>query len=124
MKLTTFKLKDNYNNFEEWLAYSQTYGLAARLGFKSEEAAWEANPTVQMNSSLGVYRAKKEWPKYKVSFWNHVSNQSGYVNDCFGNSIVENVLARTEKEAIRKVSKSHSVFRLRKVSKAARNSAK
>ena len=41
------KLRRQYSCFEEFREYSETYGLAARLGFKSARAAWAANPTVQ-----------------------------------------------------------------------------
>lgn len=41
-------LRDNYDNdFGQWLAYSDMYGLAGRLGFTTAEEAWEANPTIQ-----------------------------------------------------------------------------
>lgn len=40
-------LQDNYASRDEWLAYSDTYGLAARLGFDSAEAAWDSNPFIQ-----------------------------------------------------------------------------
>ena len=40
-------LQKNYGSREEWLAYSDAYGLAERLGFDSAEAAWDANPFIQ-----------------------------------------------------------------------------
>lgn len=44
----TAKLRDNYDNdFGQWKAYSDMYGLATRLGFESAEAAWDANPRIQ-----------------------------------------------------------------------------
>ncbi len=42
------RLRDNYdNNFEQWQAYAEIYGLCERLGFDSPEEAWEANPVIQ-----------------------------------------------------------------------------
>jgi len=41
-------LHENYDDdFGQWLAYSDMYGLAARLGYATAEEAWRANPTVQ-----------------------------------------------------------------------------
>ena len=40
-------LQSGYENFEEFKSYSDTYGIAERLGFGSAEEAWEANPVVQ-----------------------------------------------------------------------------
>lgn len=41
-------LRENYgDDFGAWLAYSDMYGLAGRLGFTTAEDAWEANPTIQ-----------------------------------------------------------------------------
>ena len=36
-----------------WCRYSDTYGLAARLGFPSNEAAREANPRVEGSTTTG-----------------------------------------------------------------------
>jgi hypothetical protein len=42
------RLQDNYGgNFEQFEAYSETYGIAQRLGFASETEAWETNPLIQ-----------------------------------------------------------------------------
>jgi len=41
------KLQDGYANFEEFKAFSDTYGLAKRLGYKNAKTAWKANPTIQ-----------------------------------------------------------------------------
>ena len=41
------RLQDNYVNFNEWRRYSQTYGLTKRLGFNSEEEAWDINPLIE-----------------------------------------------------------------------------
>lgn len=40
------KLQDQYTGYEEFRHYSDTFGLAKRLGFKSARAAWDDNPTV------------------------------------------------------------------------------
>jgi hypothetical protein len=41
------RLQKNYTSFEEFKAYSETYGIHQRLGFKSAEEAWDKNPTIQ-----------------------------------------------------------------------------
>ncbi len=46
MKTWKRKLQENYSTFEEWESWSQPYGLAGRLGFESEQAAWDANPMI------------------------------------------------------------------------------
>ena len=46
MKTWIAKLQTNYSTFAEWAGYAETYGLAARLGFDSAAAAWEANPLI------------------------------------------------------------------------------
>ncbi len=40
-------LQNNYTSFEEFKVYSDTYALAERLGYKSPENAWKANPMLQ-----------------------------------------------------------------------------
>lgn len=53
----TAKLRDNYDNdFEQWEAYSDTYGLATRLGFESAEAAWEANPVIRGSTNPSDFK--------------------------------------------------------------------
>ena len=39
-------LQNVYGDFGEFERYSETYGLAQRLGFESAEAAWAANPLI------------------------------------------------------------------------------
>lgn len=41
------RLQSRYRNAEEWHTFSAMYGLAARLGFSSEYAAWESNPVIE-----------------------------------------------------------------------------
>jgi hypothetical protein len=40
-------LQDNYDNFEEWAAYAEMYGLHRKLGFQTPLTAWNANPIIQ-----------------------------------------------------------------------------
>jgi len=41
------RLRDNYeNDFQSWLTYSETYGLAERLGGTPEQL-WDENPVIQ-----------------------------------------------------------------------------
>jgi len=47
-----FKLRDSYNNnFAEFEGYSNMYGIAKRLGYKTNKGAWRANPTVQCSTN-------------------------------------------------------------------------
>jgi hypothetical protein len=41
------RLQKNYESFEEFKSYSETFGIAERLGFKSPEEAWKKNPIIQ-----------------------------------------------------------------------------
>jgi len=47
MKTWKKHLRSNYRDFNEWQRYSETYGLAARLGYTSEKLAWVDNPLIQ-----------------------------------------------------------------------------
>ena len=56
------RLRANYTNFEDWDFYSAFRGLTKRLGYKSAEAAWKANPIIcgSINpADYGLYRSKK-----------------------------------------------------------------
>jgi len=51
------RLRDNYDgDFGQWQDYSDTYGLAERLGFGSAKEAWEANPMVQGSTDPSDFR--------------------------------------------------------------------
>jgi len=58
------KLKKNYDqSFEQFVAYSDMYGIATRLGYKSNATAWKANPTIQVTcdpADLKVIRKKRK----------------------------------------------------------------
>ncbi len=41
------RLQKNYASLEEFQYYSQTYGIHARLGFKSAKEAWDSNPLIR-----------------------------------------------------------------------------
>ena len=41
------KLQSVYTNFEEFVAYSNVYGIAKRLGFKTATEAWNKNPRIE-----------------------------------------------------------------------------
>jgi hypothetical protein len=40
-------LRDNYSSLDEWRGYSDTYGLAERLGYASADEAWLDNPFIK-----------------------------------------------------------------------------
>lgn len=50
------RLQSRYANGHDWHAYSTIYGLAARLGFSSEWAAWNANPVIESSVNPGDFR--------------------------------------------------------------------
>lgn len=54
------KLQKNYDNsFEQFEGYNETYGIATRLGFKSAQEAWDANPTIQGSTNPSDLRVVK-----------------------------------------------------------------
>ena len=50
------RLREPYLDFEEFVLNDEAYGLAARLGYPSATAAWEANPVVQGSVEPSDYR--------------------------------------------------------------------
>ncbi len=51
------KLRNVYDNdLEQWIAFSRTYGLAKRLGFKTAQAAWQSNPMIEGSVIPSDYR--------------------------------------------------------------------
>jgi len=47
MPVTINPLRDNYENIDEFVDYSDIYGLAERLGYETAQEAWDANPIIQ-----------------------------------------------------------------------------
>jgi len=41
------RLRDQYDSFNEFVAFADMYGLAQRLGFETAREAWNVNPMVQ-----------------------------------------------------------------------------
>jgi hypothetical protein len=57
------RLRRQYSDFEEFQAYSETYGLAERLGYDTPEEAWKDNPMVQGSTNprdFDKWRSPKE----------------------------------------------------------------
>ena len=50
------RLQSVYESKEEWLAYSEIYGLANRLGYADANRAWDENPMVQGSTNPRDYR--------------------------------------------------------------------
>lgn len=48
-------LQYNYDSFEEFERYSETYSLAKRLGFSSAKEAWDTNPVVTHSTDPNNY---------------------------------------------------------------------
>lgn len=54
------ELRGQYRSYEEFADYAEIYGLPARLGFDSAEAAWAANPVVEGSVNPADYRLHRE----------------------------------------------------------------
>lgn len=68
-KLNVNTLQNVYENLDVFKNYDQTYGIAARLGYKSAESAWAANPRYVIdlvNHNKLTKLAKKDWRKKVV----------------------------------------------------------
>lgn len=50
------KLQNVYQDFDEFSAYSETYGLHERLGYETPMEAWEDNPKVQGSCNPDDFR--------------------------------------------------------------------
>ena len=50
------RLRTVYSSFEEFKSYSEMYGNHRRLGFKTPETAWRANPLIQGSVDPCDYR--------------------------------------------------------------------
>jgi hypothetical protein len=60
------KLQKNYeDSFEQFQVYSEMYGIAKRLGFKSELEAWQENPYIQVTTNPADLRVVKKDKKKK-----------------------------------------------------------
>jgi hypothetical protein len=49
------RLRDNYKSCEEWEQYAELWGLYLKLGYKTPQSAWRANPVVQGSVSAADY---------------------------------------------------------------------
>ena len=66
------RLKNNYATAEEWIAYSEMYGLAERLGYDDPMKAWEDNPMIQGSTNPDDFKVvesatKKFLPRNKIN---------------------------------------------------------
>lgn len=53
-------LQANYEDQELWIMYSETYGLAHRLGYESAEEAWDDNPLIEGSVIPSDFRVVKQ----------------------------------------------------------------
>ena len=63
LKGSQSRLRNRYDSLAEFQAYSDAYGLAARLGYKTDAAAWKANPVVQGSVEPSDFCKVKAKPK-------------------------------------------------------------
>jgi len=55
------KLHEVYDNFDEFWTYCNIYNIHIRLGFKTIDRCWQANPTVQGSvNTTDLRRVKKK----------------------------------------------------------------
>ena len=69
------KLQENYDSLEEFIQYSDTYGLAERLGYGSPEEAWEDNPMIQGGTDPSDFKKVTE----KKGYWSKNISGSVYI---------------------------------------------
>jgi hypothetical protein len=60
----TAKIREIYSSLEEFIRYSETYGLAEKLGYNTPEETWKDNPMIQGSKNPGDYK-KADYPTYK-----------------------------------------------------------
>lgn len=53
-------LQANYEDQETWEMFSETYGLADRLGYNSAEEAWNDNPLIEGSVHPSDFRVVKQ----------------------------------------------------------------
>jgi hypothetical protein len=78
------RLRSQYASKEEWKHYAGMYGLARRLGYKSAEAAWKADPVIEGSVSPGDFRAAPKRQRMKRNprdYYPSVIRQSGRLAD-------------------------------------------
>jgi hypothetical protein len=60
------RLQKNYNNdFTQFEAYCETYNIHGRLGYKTPESAWRANPLIQGSVNPGDLCVVKRYKNKK-----------------------------------------------------------
>ena len=59
------RLRSGYCAYEEFEYYSDMYGLARRLGFKTACQAWKADPVIQWSVEPSDFRLAPCWIKSK-----------------------------------------------------------
>lgn len=50
------RLRNNYNDLADFIQWSDVCALADRLGFKSAESAWKANPVIEGSTNPADFR--------------------------------------------------------------------
>ena len=79
-------LRAEYENFSEFEHYSEMYGLAPRLGFKTARQAWDANPVIQSSVEPSDYRIAPSWIKQQnARLWVRLGDNCEYEE--FGNDL-------------------------------------
>ena len=50
------RLRNNYENFDEWEGNSDMWGLSMRLGYSNPLRAWNANPIIEGSINPSDFR--------------------------------------------------------------------
>lgn len=50
------RLRTDFKNFGTFESYCEVYNLHKRLGYKSPESAWKANPLIESGTNPSDYR--------------------------------------------------------------------
>ena len=53
-------LQSSYSSFAEFEAWDETYGISARLGYKTAKGCWRANPMIESSVDPADLRKAKE----------------------------------------------------------------
>lgn len=54
------RLRDEYDDYEQFAYFDEMYGLAGRLGYANARNAWKSNPIIQGSVIPSDYRRVRE----------------------------------------------------------------
>jgi hypothetical protein len=92
-------LRENYESFAEFQAFSESYNLHERLGYTTPKAAWDDNPIVQGSTNPKDYSIVRPNGRKRGKLWGDAEALSldVYQTVC-GECPKQSVLRRLEKK--------------------------